>query len=160
MAGVILTQLGDHHCGDWLLISLLIYFQHQPLMLLDTGTWEALQTALGELAGSGGPRPCDGSLEKIAQGILQRISLVWNKGLNVLASTQICQVLGSLGAASFSLPGWLCLMPRCWPLFFFSLFLLCPSPLINCFRQSWSKRFYSKLIFLAAELGSIKEKCK
>lgn len=59
-----------------------------------------------------------------------------------------------------SLSAWLCLLPSCWPLFFLPKFLLCPSPLIECFRQSRSKHFYSKLILLAGKLGSIKEKDK
>lgn len=119
----------------------------------------ALQTSLRLLAGSEGPRSLMGFSGEDGTGhpskdepcLRQRAGCVcfntdlsgarWPGCLQLL-SVRLTLFVAPLLASCLSLPP----------------FLLCPSPLIQCFRQSWSKHFYSKLIFLAAKLGSIKEK--
>lgn len=113
MTGVIWTELGGCHYGDWFLMSLLMYFQHQLFPLLGLGTCEPCRSRWGCWQGLRDLGVWWGSLGKMVQGILQRMSLAWDRGLDVFASTQICQVLGGLGASSFSLSGWLSLLPHC-----------------------------------------------
>lgn len=156
MIGVILIQLDDCHCGDWFLMSLLMYFQHQPFIPLARTRHPRGPADLTGGAGRvrGTWAAWGGTLEKRVQGILRRMIKSWTCQLDHRFIR--CLVVWVL-PASLHRAGFVC-CPASGLFSSPTLFLLCPSPLIECFRQSWAKRFYSKLIFLAAKLGSIKEK--